>query len=361
MRNPKITLSVGLLFMSGLILSISGGIPFLKASAVEAGGDLKIDWGEPVGKPIFVLENLAPGEVHTRTFKVTNNAKLTRLVGIRGQKIEEVGDLSQAFTLVIRENNHDLYGGTKGTKTLADFFTDSQSKTGIPLNLLRGRTTTKFTIEAKFIPQSGNEYQDTRVRFNLILGITADIPAECKMKLDVFQTIYGTEGNDKLTGTAGNDLIFGLEGNDTLRGGGGEDCLVGNEGNDSIYGEYSEDVLLGNTGDDKLYGGLNDDLIYGGEGNDTVSGGENDDLIYGGGGSDNLAGDNQDDQIYGGEGADIIKGGKGNDRLFGESGNDNLQGGSEEDYLDGGEGKDMLDGGSNQDRCLGEIKKNCEF
>lgn len=54
-------------------------------------------------------------------------------------------------------------------------------------------------------------------------------------------TLNGTNAAEKITGTAGNDLINGL---------GGADTLVGGAGNDSIYGGAGADYLYGGAGND---------------------------------------------------------------------------------------------------------------
>ena len=61
------------------------------------------------------------------------------------------------------------------------------------------------------------------------------------------EIIYGSPGDDALTGTEKNSSIYGREGNDILSGGAGDD---------SLYGEAGDDVLDGGTGRDWLYGGV---------------------------------------------------------------------------------------------------------
>ena len=95
--------------------------------------------------------------------------------------------------------------------------------------------------------------------------------------------ITGTDGNDKLVGTAaansisgglGNDIISGGLGNDVIKGGVGDDILLsGNEGDDSIEGNDGADTLNGNTGNDTLNGGAGIDKLNGGAGKDVLTGG----------------------------------------------------------------------------------------
>ncbi|MBW4594282.1 MAG: VCBS repeat-containing protein [Brasilonema angustatum HA4187-MV1] len=113
----------------------------------------------------------------------------------------------------------------------------------------------------------------------------------------VGQNINGGNGNDNLTGTAGNDVIFGLNGNDTINALAGDDQLDGGNGNDT---------LLGGNGNDQLDGGNGDDTLLGGNGNDTLLGGNGDDLLVGGNGNDFLRGGNGDDILTGDAGADTF-------------------------------------------------------
>ncbi|NJR64521.1 MAG: hypothetical protein HC772_03050 [Leptolyngbyaceae cyanobacterium CRU_2_3] len=66
---------------------------------------------------------------------------------------------------------------------------------------------------------------------------------------------------DRLTGTAGSDLINGLVGNDTLLGNEGNDILVGSSGNDFLDGGVGEDKLIGGTGNDRMIGGGDSDIF----------------------------------------------------------------------------------------------------
>jgi hypothetical protein len=89
-------------------------------------------------------------------------------------------------------------------------------------------------------------------------------PSECDA-LDLTTIVTG--GN----GTNGNDLILGTAGNDNINGKQGDDCIVGGDGDDRIKGGQDNDVLLGGAGDDDLDGDQNYDQCYGQDGNDNIS------------------------------------------------------------------------------------------
>jgi VCBS repeat-containing protein len=62
--------------------------------------------------------------------------------------------------------------------------------------------------------------------------------------LALLSLIHGGDGNDVLTGGAGNDLIFGGRGDDTIVGAAGDDFLVGGYGADRIVGSAGNDILV---------------------------------------------------------------------------------------------------------------------
>jgi len=109
---------------------------------------------------------------------------------------------------------------------------------------------------------------------------------------------YTTEGNDRITGGDGPNVIDGLGGNDVLIGGGGDDTLRGGEGNDTLFAGPGNDLLEGGNGDDILAADTNGrdvPLFNGAQVVDT----------------DGNAG--QGYQVTGG---DIMRGGDGNDTLY---------------------------------------------
>ncbi|EWY41273.1 hemolysin expression modulating protein [Skermanella stibiiresistens SB22] len=67
---------------------------------------------------------------------------------------------------------------------------------------------------------------------------------------DKNELIHGSLGDDTITGGKGIDFLFGAEGNDTLSGGPGDDFLYGGDGNDRLIGGLGNDYLKGNAGKD---------------------------------------------------------------------------------------------------------------
>lgn len=99
-------------------------------------------------------------------------------------------------------------------------------------------------------------------------------------------TIKGTNRDDRIFSSAGNDNVSGLSGKDTLDGGPGNDKLYGNAGNDMLIGGAGKDTLDGGTGNDYLAGGDGNDTLRGDGDSDVLFGGEGYDMLYGGAGAD---------------------------------------------------------------------------
>src|SRR3989344_3827477 len=317
--RKKIFIIIGLILI-GIVGFQNNWFDIFQKKTAYAVGDLNVLWGVPDGDPIFVVENMLPGDMEQRSVDVINGGTVARAVNIRGVKTEEFASFSSVLDFVISKNGTDLYGGTNptGTKTLQDFFDEAASPSGLFLSTIAAGGSTSYTFKATFPPGSGNEFMSAKVVFDLIIGIATEVPAECSHITFSGPPIFGTSSGDVINGTSGNDLVFGLEGGDYIDGKGGADCLVGGTEGDAIFGRGGNDVILGQDGGDALSGG---------DGNDTIFGGER---------GDALAGQNGDDVLRGGNGNDGLNGGVGKDKLFGEGGIDSLVGGTGDDELDGG-------------------------
>ena len=145
------------------------------------------------------------------------------------------------------------------------------------------------------------------------------------------------EGDDKLVGTDGGDLLLGLLGDDTLEGGGGAD------------------TLYGGRGDDILEGGADGDTFDGGIGIDTISyasyvGSTPADGVTVNLGTNSFSrGDAQGDSLLVPGNIENLIGSAGNDVLTGDAGPNTLTGGDGADRLQGGAGADILRGGKGVD------------
>jgi Ca2+-binding RTX toxin-like protein len=168
--------------------------------------------------------------------------------------------------------------------------------------------------------------------------------------------LFGTSGNNNITGTIFDDVILGYDpvvpfpdGNDSLIGGTGNDLIYGGDGNDSLIGGTGNDTLYGGDDNDRLFGGSGNDRLFSGSGNDTLNGGSGNDFLYGNFGNDSIFGGSGNDVLYGESNNDTLNGGSGNDSIFGGSGNDSLIGGTGNDLIVGGLADDTLASGSTSD------------
>lgn len=330
---------------------------FRNPTTVRAIGDLTVNWGVPEGNPIFTISNMSPGQVEQRIVQVSNGASSSRPVAIKGIKTGGVGSLENVLNLEIKEGATTLYIGN-----LNQFFQDTTNLEFIPLSTIGPGGSTTYTIKVTFDDSASNDFQDTSVIFDLIIGIAFDVPDECsQIEFSSPTPIFGTSGPDRINGTRGNDLIIALEGNDKVFAFGGDDCIIGGEGNDELRGETGNDFIFGDEGNDLLIGAVGQDLIRGGAGNDNIRGENNEDTIAGDEGDDKITGGNSNDQISGGEGNDDISAENGADVVNGDGGNDKLDGGAGNDQLTGDLGTDFINGKSGTDTCDAEAEQNCEI
>ncbi|WP_341735610.1 DUF4347 domain-containing protein [Microcoleus sp. CAWBG640] len=215
--------------------------------------------------------------------------------------------------------------------------------------------------------------------------------------IDINNTVFGTAGNDYLTGSDANEMFVAALGDDTVLGEGGSDIVFGDReqdfiaagwGNDIVYAGKESDIVFGGKNADRIFGDRSSDTLYGDRGPDTIVGdngnsvdltGNDGDLIFGGEGADAIAGNQGKDTVYGGKGADIAYGGmendviwgdRGADTLLGDNGDDSLFGGvlnalakdSEgRDWLFGGDGNDLLNGQDNDDTLVGGNGRDLVF
>lgn len=188
------------------------------------------------------------------------------------------------------------------------------------------------------------------------------------VKADI-EDLIGGDGNDTLTGSAGNNELTGGDGDDVLNGGAGNDTFVAaatDDGSDTFNGGAGVDTIdySARTGDLTVtMGDATDNDGLTGEADNVAS--DVEDLIAGDG-DDTITGNDLANNIDGGAGADVIDGGAGNDILFGGADVDELSGGTGDDLLDGGAGTDTpLDCGDGDGDIIilggGETASNCEL
>jgi hypothetical protein len=83
-------------------------------------------------------------------------------------------------------------------------------------------------------------------------------------------THLGTNGRDRLQGTAEDDVVVALGGKDSINTKGGNDLVCAGSGKDRVKGKGGNDRLYGQGGSDRLNGGAAIDRCVGGPGRDRI-------------------------------------------------------------------------------------------
>ena len=127
-------------------------------------------------------------------------------------------------------------------------------------------------------------------------------------------TIYGQEGHDTIYGGGGHDGLYGGTGDDLLVGDDKPENLddVTVEGIKGLVEDDGLDAFIKSVegtdadGDDRLFGGTGDDVLLGMGGDDYIDGGAGEDAIFGGSGNDIIVYDSNDYLVSGGSGIDFM-------------------------------------------------------
>lgn len=151
-------------------------------------------------------------------------------------------------------------------------------------------------------------------------------------------TLYDSDGNDRISAGAGDDIVWNIRGGDDLIDlGDGDDYLwtdpassgsvlaKGGAGRDYLGAGSGRDIVEGGEGADGLYGSSEDDQLYGDEKGETA------DLIAAGG-----------DQLASGAQGEWVDAEDGNDQVFTGAGNDFVAGGNGDDLIVTGGGTDWI-------------------
>lgn len=327
---------------------------------VEAVGNLTFTFnGLPPEAPVFNIDDLKPGDCYARTITAQNSGTTSVEVLVRPENIINPNNLDTILFFTIKSGSVTVYPETN----LHQFL----NLNSLLLSNLAANTTGIYDFTVCMPQEAGNEWQKTKLVFDLVFGRpsaptpsvtmypsptsgasptpTIPLPPECAALAGKIQRIfYSPVTGGYLHGSIYNDLIIGSSVADDIDASGGDDCVVGGEGDDYIRAEDGSDIVLGGDSNDTIDSGSSADIVYGGAGNDTINSGSGNDLVYGGIGND------------------TINAGTGNDTVYGEAGNDNLSGSSDNDLLNGGPDVDSGYGGSGTDTCpLVETKLSCEL
>ncbi len=78
----------------------------------------------------------------------------------------------------------------------------------------------------------------------LIFGLSGSDDIDIDKDITVQTQVWGGDGDDKIAGGSGNDVLLGESGADKLTGGEGRDLLVGGVGTDNLSGDKGDDILI---------------------------------------------------------------------------------------------------------------------
>jgi Ca2+-binding RTX toxin-like protein len=192
-----------------------------------------------IGSDHLIADALVDGGSGTDTLKFTGAGQKLELTDAGSNKISgiEIIDLSGTGDNVLVINPDNL-------KVLSDT-TDTLIVTGDAGDAVRLDGTWEARGSEKVNGITYNKYGGTTTDGSMVTILTG----LSVVKGDV---IYGTTGDDTLTGGTGADDVQGLDGNDSLSGGAGADEVSGGTGNDTIAYDASDITLDGGDGTDVL-------------------------------------------------------------------------------------------------------------
>lgn len=187
--------------------------------------------------------------------------------------------------------------------------------------------------------------------------------------------ILGTEFDDTLEGTNGDDTFIAGPGYDYVYGEGGTDTAIFTgwsadyvlfvEGGSIVVGDVPGDEGWDTHYDVEFFYFEGDGTLiaaadlpaYGTEEDDTITGTARIDYLWGEAGNDTLSGLASDDTLSGGDGDDILIGGDGADTLAAGAGADQMIGGEGDDYFEVDDAGDLVveEAGEGHDRVFAEI------
>ncbi len=117
-----------------------------------------------------------PGRSETRWVSVKNNSDedKTVIVETNSETTTYSKDLADVLKLTVAIGGVDVYGGTLGTKYLADFYNESE----LPLSVLSPGQTVTYNFTVSLDKSVGNDWQDKDTGFDLKIGFygVASIP-----------------------------------------------------------------------------------------------------------------------------------------------------------------------------------------
>jgi hypothetical protein len=234
----------------------AGGVAFQQLTLTGSFTDAdladthEVSWDFGDGRSVAFHSTSDP-EALTATHRFRAPGEYTVQLSIR-DSAGAVTTVSKSLTITAAElQNGDLVvGGTR----FADQINITNAVGGLDVNI-NGSSVGVFNPTGRIIVRSGGGDD--------LITVASDVSTGADL--------YGGNGNDSLTGGAGDDLI---------RGGNGDDSLLGGAGNDTLRGGNGNDIADGQSGFwDRLFGNDGDDFLRDADGVFSANGGSNDDIL----------------------------------------------------------------------------------
>ena len=124
-----------------------------------------------------------------------------------------------------------------------------------------------------FLQVNGIQYESNSFEFDGVVMLGTNSNDSLVGTVNASNRIFGSQGDDSITGQNFSDLLHGGLGNDSISGASGDDALYGGENSDTLIGGAGNDQLNGGTGNDSLNGGAGNDIYQWnlGDGDDVIS------------------------------------------------------------------------------------------
>jgi preprotein translocase subunit SecG len=158
-----------------LIISIAlFGTIFLFVGSVQAIEGLTIQFQNGNNQPLFSEANFLPGESVSRWVEVINETGQTQPIaaeainfpGFPNPNNVPIDDLSRVLEITISQNTTDLYGGSKGFKSLFNFYEDGETF----LSNVSDGSMVQYDFIISFPPEAGNDWQEETTYFDILVG-----------------------------------------------------------------------------------------------------------------------------------------------------------------------------------------------
>jgi Ca2+-binding RTX toxin-like protein len=224
-----------------------------------------------------------------------NNGEATLIANGHNVNLSVMGDGTQGWNITNGSN-------AKSVKLVGSFMNDTLSGGNGADTLDGGDGSDTYKVDGfhgyDSFKDSGSGDNDTIILYNgLGTGVTLGLKS-----IEGIEVINGVNGKNWISGGIDNDVwdFSGVtfRGTISINAGGGNNKVTGSQGDDYIMAGNGENYLNGGGGADTIVGGIGKSQLFGGDGNDYITGNsQSSEEINGGAG---------DDKLVGGTGKDVF-------------------------------------------------------